>query len=161
LSLRLTSAPEGQPVRVVKLNLASDAMAIAPLLVPEVERISASNYYGHMDEYAPERALDGNPQTRWATDAGTHQAWLAIDLGLPRVLTGFRLREACGSRIQRFQLEVEEGGTWRPFYVGTQVGDERQGQFEPVAARRVRLNILEATEGPTIWEFELLPKPGS
>ena len=158
LSLRLTSVPEGQLVRVVKLNLASDAMAIAPLQVPETERVAASNYYGHMDEYAPERALDGNLQTRWATDAGTHQAWLAVDLGSPRVLTGFRLREACGSRIQHFQLEVEEGGQWRPFYVGTQVGAELQGQFEPVAARRVRLNILEATEGPTVWEFELFPK---
>ena len=28
--------------------------------------------------------------------------------------------------------------------------------FDPVTAQVVRLNILEATDGPTIWEFQLL-----
>ena len=28
-------------------------------------------------------------------------------------------------------------------------------KFAPVTAQRVRLNITEATDGPTIWEFQL------
>ena len=28
--------------------------------------------------------------------------------------------------------------------------------FGPVTAKEVRLNILDATEGPTIWEFQVL-----
>lgn len=27
--------------------------------------------------------------------------------------------------------------------------------FAPVTTERVRLNITEATDGPTIWEFQL------
>ena len=32
---------------------------------------------------APEKAVDGDPETRWATDNGTRQAWLEVDLGKP------------------------------------------------------------------------------
>ena len=32
---------------------------------------------------------------------------------------------------------------------------ELAARFEPVTAQRVRLNITEATDGPTIWEFQL------
>ncbi len=32
---------------------------------------------------------------------------------------------------------------------------EQVRQFPPVKARVVRLNILKATEGPTIWEFQV------
>jgi hypothetical protein len=30
--------------------------------------------------------------------------------------------------------------------------------FPPVTARHVRLNITEATDSPTIWEFQLFTK---
>ena len=40
---------------------------------------------------------------------------------------------------------------WR----GTRLGPDYSSQFEPVTARYVRLNILQATKGPTIWEFQL------
>ena len=39
---------------------------------------------------------------------------------------------------------------------GTLVGPDYERRFAPVAARRVRLKILEATDGPTLWEFQLL-----
>ncbi|MHB9081988.1 MAG: hypothetical protein ACYC3X_31370, partial [Pirellulaceae bacterium] len=32
---------------------------------------------------------------------------------------------------------------------------ESTPKFESVTAQRVRLNITEATDGPTIWEFQL------
>ena len=158
LVLRLKPAQPDAIDTLVKLELAGDVMGLAPITVPTDEQITASNTYHQMDEYAPERALDGDEHTRWATDSGTHQAWLEVDLRWPRIVTSFRLMEACGSRVQKFQLEVEEGGKRRPFYTGTTVGEKLQASFEPLVVRRVRLNILQATEGPTIWEFALLPE---
>ncbi|MEI6072399.1 MAG: PQQ-binding-like beta-propeller repeat protein [Verrucomicrobiae bacterium] len=42
-------------------------------------KASASNVYQGMEEYAAEQAFDGDAGTRWATDDGTHQAWIAAE----------------------------------------------------------------------------------
>jgi alpha-L-fucosidase len=55
--------------------------------------------------------------------------------------------------VQRFELQYKQGEEWKTFYKGTTIGGSWEQKFEPVTARVVRLNILEATEGPTIWEF--------
>jgi hypothetical protein len=30
-------------------------------------------------------------------------------------------------------------------------------EFEPISVRHLRLSILAASEGPTIWEFQVFP----
>ena len=41
-------------------------------------------------------------------------------------------------------------------YVGrAEIGAAWSKSFDPVTAQRVRLNVLESTDGPTIWEFQL------
>jgi alpha-L-fucosidase len=62
-------------------------------------------------------------------------------------------------RVRRFDLQYKEGDTWKTFLQGTRIGEQYSQDFPPVTAQRVRLNILEATDGPTIWEFQLQP-PG-
>jgi len=121
------------------------------------KRATASNVYQKMATYSPGKAFDDDPETRWATDAGTHSAWLEVDLGQPTTIARAVIREAYASRVQEFELQVREGGGWRTVARGTTLGDERELKFPPVTARAVRLNILKATEGPTIWEFHLLP----
>ena len=63
--------------------------------------------------------------------------------------------EAPWNRVQRFQLQVHRGDGWETFHEGTALG-EFDLRFEPGTARRVRLNVLEANEVPTIWEVQLL-----
>jgi alpha-L-fucosidase len=67
------------------------------------------------------------------------------------------IREAVeyGERIRRFQLEYKVGDEWKVTLPGTSVGQDYTRHFPPVTAQQVRLHILEATEGPTIWEFQL------
>jgi hypothetical protein len=62
-----------------------------------------------------------------------------------------------GKRIRRFELQVREGDAWKTVLEGTGVGRGFAKEFPPVTAQRVRLNILEATEGPTIFEFGVFP----
>jgi len=47
---------------------------------------------------------------------------------------------------------------WKAFVEGTTIGRELTLHFEPTVARHVRLNILKATEGPPLWEFQLFGK---
>ncbi|MBL7222954.1 MAG: alpha-L-fucosidase [Candidatus Brocadiae bacterium] len=121
------------------------------------KKAAASNIYRKMRTYAPEQALDDDPDTRWATDAGTHQAWLEVDLGKPTAIARAVIREAYAGRVRKFELQAKEGEAWRTIARGATLGERRVVEFPPVTARTVRLNILEATEGPTIGEFQLFP----
>jgi len=38
---------------------------------------------------------------------------------------------------------------------GSKLGPDYSSQFESVTARQVRLNILNASDAPSIWEFQL------
>lgn len=117
----------------------------------------ASNVFRKMAEYAAGQAVDDDKGTRWATDTGTKQAWLEVDLGEPKRLERVYIHEAIeyGERVRRFQVEYEAGGEWKVALRGTTIGADYSAEFGPVTARRVRLNVLDSTEGPTIWEFQL------
>jgi alpha-L-fucosidase len=65
-------------------------------------------------------------------------------------------------RTQSFELQYFDGKAWQVFCQGTTIGPELSGAFAPITTQRVRLNILKATDGPTIREFRLYaPSPES
>lgn len=153
-----------QPVdTIVALDLDRSALEIPAIAVPSPVPVSlkakatASNVYQNRPEFGPDKAVDGNPDTRWATDAGIKSAWLELDLGREETLRRARLHQAFPelNRVRRFALEAWQQGEWKAFYRGEQLGAKLDARFPPVTARRVRLNILEATDGPTFWEFQL------
>ena len=47
---------------------------------------------------------------------------------------------------------------WRVAYEGTTAGTRFTTNFPAVQARYVRLNILDSTRPPTIWEFQVFAK---
>jgi len=118
------------------------------------KKAKASNTFQNMSIHGPAKAVDDDPATRWATDTGTKQAWLEVDLGKPTKFNRVKISEAY-DRVQEFELQHKDGEQWQTFVRGTKIGLNYSKQFEPIAARHVRLNILNATDGPTIWEFQL------
>jgi alpha-L-fucosidase len=111
-----------------------------------------------MADFGAQEAFDGNPSTRWATDAGTKQAWIARDFEKEVTVSRVRISEAIAERVRRFELQVRAGGEWKTILTGTKLGRNFSQAFPPVTAREFRLHILEATDGPTISEIELLEK---
>ena len=137
-------AAEANPAR-----LASGSVATG-------KRAAASNVYrNQVDRHGPAMAFDDDPDTRWATDSGKHEAWLEVDLGEPRRIDRALISEAYSPRVERFELQRRDGDAWKPFARGRRIREELILQFEPITAQVIRLNILEASEGPTIWEFQL------
>lgn len=158
------SAAEGvrQPiVTVVALELDREANTLSAVDVPEPvsltlnAKATASSIYQGQAEYGPEKAVDGKGDTRWATDKGLRQAWLELDLGKPVTFKHVRLSEAFPKRVQKFELQRLDGEEWKTFYTGKTIGESWAAQFGPVTAQRVRLNVTDATDGPTLWEFQL------
>ncbi len=145
---------------IIKLELDGPAGEIAPASLPSAslayrKKVTASNVYQNNSQHGPEKAVDDDPTTRWATDYGVKQAWLEVDMGKPVTLNRVRISEAY-DRVRKFELQCNDKGQWNTIIDGTKIGSEYVKDFEPLTARRVRLSIFDATEGPTIWEFQLL-----
>jgi alpha-L-fucosidase len=160
------SPPVSQPMdRVIRLTLDGPAgdlpvLEVArPGLIRADMKATASNVFQNDPGHAPGKAIDGDDDTRWATDGGTKQAWLEVDLGRPLTFDRVEIQEAFAGRVQSFTLQWREGEQWRTFHRGSTLGGHYFARFDAVTAQRVRLNILDATDGPTITEFQLFP-PG-
>ncbi|MEJ0091710.1 MAG: alpha-L-fucosidase [Limisphaerales bacterium] len=144
---------------VLKLQLASSAMNLPAVELSPTFKATASSVYGEDDGgYAAQLAFDGDDQTRWATDDGTRQAWVAIDFLKPQTVNHVRISEAYAGRVQKFEPQYLDGDEWKTIFAGTTLGDNFQKSFSAVTAREFRLNILKATNGPTINEIELMDK---
>jgi alpha-L-fucosidase len=93
--------------------------------------------------------------TRWGGAPDSKDGWLTIELAEPKTFSHVRISEAF-DRIQKFEIQIQQDGQWRTIYTGTTMGENFSAAFDPVTAQHVRLNILEATHVPTIWEVQLL-----
>jgi alpha-L-fucosidase len=138
------------------LDLAAQDVPLEPSLTTHA-KATASNVYGNQAEYGPDKAVDGRDDTRWATDASTTSAWLEVDLGRPTRISRATIIQAFPElkRIRKFAIEYFRDGQWETCYRGEDPGEKLSVEFQPVTAERVRLNLLDANGGPTIWEFQL------
>jgi len=161
LTITLSPAPTPSDIDpIVRLELEGSALDLKPVEVASKPasgiKATASNVFQNMEEFSPDKAFDADPETRWATDGGTRQAWIAVDLGRPKRLSGVRIHEEYAGRVQRFEFQRKEGAEWTTIFSGTTLGQDFSRQFPPITARELRLNILEATEGPTLSEIEIV-----
>ena len=148
---------------VVELTLSGDAFSIDPVNVYlfgrplSLKSASSSNVYQNMEQFAAAKAIDKADHTRWATDAGTEDAWIELDLGKETLVGAAQVKEAYPGRVRSFQWEVPEGETWKTIYKGDVLADNDLTAFEPVKTQKLRFHVTEATEGPTFWEITLFP----
>lgn len=159
---KLAALHRYSPLRVGHPPLATDIPVTArPRLPRDVEKsvslcrpAEASQVYHGMTQFSAAMACDGDENTRWATDDGASQATLEVNLGRPRKICRAYLSEAY-DRVRSFELQSERDGRWVTFARGTKIGPNLEMRFPPVETARVRLNILDAPGGPTLWEFML------
>ena len=159
ITLAVPAAGKAAIDTVIALDLDQPAMEIAAvrqagssLSLAIGTKATASNVYQKQNEYGADKAFDDDLETRWATDAGTRQAWLQVDLGAPRTFSKVALHEWQGDdqRIQKFEVQYKEGAEWKTIFEGSTVGSDFKQSFPAVTAQVVRLNILDSRDGPTI-----------
>ncbi len=137
---------------VIKLELDEPTDGIAPLLAFHSGSLAAGKSVTSSDcptpeagkgESGPSRAVDDDYDTRWIPPYHGKQDWLEIDLGAEQTFNRARLME-WNNRITSFSIEVKQDGEWRTIHQGGTIGDCLDLTFEPVTARYVRLNLLDA-----------------
>jgi alpha-L-fucosidase len=150
---------------IVALELDSDSALIPAVSVPGAvslalrAKATASNTFQGKSEFAPAKAVDGDGETRWATDTDTESAWLEVDLGKPQLIGKARIHQPYPElrRIKKYSIEYWDDGKWTTCHQGTDPGEKTTARFAPTTAQRVRLNLTECSDGPTVWEFGLFP----
>ncbi|MCX8107403.1 MAG: alpha-L-fucosidase [Verrucomicrobiae bacterium] len=157
LVISLPPTNRTSPDTIVHLELDGTAMDIPALSTSDVTASASNVYHGMVDEFGPEMAFDNDPSTRWATDSGTKQAWIAVDLGKPFTASRIVIREAMPfhNRVKSFQFQYRDANQWKTIFADTAIGQMYQREFNPVTAREFRLNITDASEGPTISEIQI------
>lgn len=142
---------------IVKLELDGSAMDIPVIaFTPVIKATASATFHSDLKNFGPQQAFDGDPASRWATDSGTKQAWIARELEKPTTIARVKINEAAAERVRKFELQYREGDAWKTIFTGEKIGRKFERAFPPVTAREFRLNILESTGGPTIAEIELL-----
>jgi alpha-L-fucosidase len=95
--------------------------------------------------------------TYWKAAEGETRLELIADLGQParidRSLIMERLTE--GQRVQSYQVDAWEAGSWKTVAQGTTIGHKKIDLFEPVTTAKMRLRIEEALGPPAIRKFQL------
>lgn len=157
------SASQRRPIAtIIEVTMASDVMAAAvkevpgPRILSKDKPVEVSSFWAGRPELDKAHITDGNPGSMWATEEKARAGTVTVDLGQAATVTGVRLSDAPYGRIRKFDLEVEVGNAWKRVASGTAIGGAYRADFDAVSTRRVRLNIRDATDTPTLAEFTVL-----
>ncbi|MCB9766935.1 MAG: alpha-L-fucosidase [Candidatus Omnitrophica bacterium] len=157
--LRIKASPVDpeKPLTLLKLTLDGPASDIpykgSNVGIPAGARAQGSNIRRGEEHYAPTKAVDDDPLSRWATDDGVTEAWLEIELPHSITFDAILIDEAFGPRVESFRLQFARKGNWETFYEGTTIGRNWAAKFDPVTAQRIRLEITQASDGPTLRDI--------
>jgi alpha-L-fucosidase len=165
-TLRVSAEFHRPIATIIELTLDQDAMKLPVIAVPEPRNLArgkpvevSSVWPGREKELAPAYITDGKEQTIWAAEEKARDAWVTVDLQKACEVSEAMLSDAPYGRTQSFDLEGQVAGEWKKLAAGKTIGNELRLTFAPVKARLFRLNIRQASDTPTLAEFQLFGKP--
>lgn len=105
--------------------------------------VVASNVRGESESFAPERLLDSDRETYWATGDGINVATLDLALKSVQGVKSVLLEEyiGLGQRVESFVIEADSAGSWVSVASGTTIGNRRIVRVRPISTNRIRLSI--------------------
>jgi alpha-L-fucosidase len=113
--------------------------------------------------YEAANAIDGNPDTYWATEDAQKSGDITIDLGKETEINRIILQEyiKLGQRVQEFSVSAFQNGVWKPLIDGTTIGHKVIRKFPVIKASKVKIIISKSKACPVISNVELYRAPGS
>ena len=104
---------------------------------------TATNVRDGSFHYQADKAIDGDPETYWATDDNVKAASLEIDFGKETEINGLLIREyiRLGQRVKGFTIEVLINGDYTEVSSGITVGNRRLVKFVTVKTAKLKINF--------------------
>jgi alpha-L-fucosidase len=105
--------------------------------------------------------VDSDNGTYWTAGEGVDSAIIEFALSARSTFDRAMLQECIriGQRVERFHLDVWDGGRWSTVAQGTTIGYKRLLRFPAAAGEKVRLVINQSRLNPTISSFGLFKAP--
>ncbi|MPQ43936.1 alpha-L-fucosidase [Clostridium tarantellae] len=144
IEIDVVGTPEEVPTNV-NVNLATKA-----------KEVIESNYYENNNSYKGIKAVDGDLNTRWATDDNTNEATLELKFDEPITFNKAYFKTFLSNKnsVNSYNIEYWDGEKWVIGYTGGTLQEETEVTFNPITSDRIRLNITDALN-PSIYEFEI------
>jgi hypothetical protein len=92
----------------------------------------------------------------WATEERAREGVVTLELGAVHILTGLVLSDAPYGRIRSFAVEARRDGIWSEVASGTTIGANHRVALPDLGADGLRLVIRDATDTPTLADFQVL-----
>ena len=141
-------------VRLREFKMAVDAVLQSDLALGKPVR--AENVRGGSEVFGAAKAVDGDPDTFWATDDSFRSCYLEVDLQREVVFNVVNVQEAIalGERVQKYHVEIRDGQSqWQTIARGSVIGHRNLLRVATCRASKVRLVIDEAKGAPAISSF--------
>jgi alpha-L-fucosidase len=121
----------------------------------------ANNVRGNSERYSADRAVDGNPDTYWAPDDESRNAFIEIRLDGPTPINHIDLGEylPLGQRVRAFTVQARTADGWTPLAEGTTIGNRRILRFPTVMASGIRVVIEDSRAAPTLRHLRVYSAP--
>jgi hypothetical protein len=122
--------------------------------------VNASGNRGTTQAFGAEKALDGNPNTYWATDDSMTRATFEVDMEGPVVVDAAEICEAAGfeGRVLQYKIEGQIDSDWKLLSQGTTVGKRKLDRFPKETLWKVRLTVTKMKDYLAISKFGLYMK---
>jgi len=174
LTMEFGPLPDGEPIAYVAAGPMTALLSHANLLAfaDGARVVARSSSYG--GSFEPDRVLDGNPRTQWATETGkVSEEWLIAELagGTTQRISGIGINpwgepSYTDCALNRFTLQASTTGT-EPGDFRTVISDAcdyadqlQRFEFEPIEARYLKL-LCHDNHGNDQWieiaSFEAYP----
>jgi len=120
---------------------------------------TASSVWQSDSTYAPSRAIDNDPGTRWNTAYPTlPNEWLEVDFPSPVTFNRTTVSQF-SDRIFGYQIQHWNGSSWSVDVNGGSMGPFASDIFPAVTSTKVRLSLTNFTSAPSIYEFQVFNDP--
>jgi len=123
--------------------------------------VRASQVRGDSRKFSAGKAVDGDPDTYWATDDEVTSASLTINFEEETTFNRFLVQEyiPLGQRVKKFSIEAWMNGAWEEIDAQTTIGAKRILRFDNVNSDKLRFNILDSKASPIISNVEVYHAP--
>jgi alpha-L-fucosidase len=147
---------------VIELTMSASVAKTPVMPVPGLKNVSlgkpvtVSSFWSGRPELDAKNITDGNMGSMWASAEKERSGTVTVELGQNTEVSAVNLSDAPYGRIKKFDIEVEVGKSWKRVASGTTIGGNCRVNFDPIKTQRLRIQIRQASDTPTLANLEVL-----
>lgn len=123
---------------------ASDAISVSSVSASSEWTNEEGNFSWAVDNILTDDGAHGE-NSRWGAQTNENE-YVVLNLSKTQTVGGVEIDEFTEyGTVSSFEIQVDEGGSWKTVYEGTEIGENFKASFAPVSTSKVRFFIKAAS----------------